>query len=111
MSKEKGEKIKRTLQISCRSHIQETTECATMIYFRAYEYPYCTRIYFIIKRVQRLLSRLRLFVRIFPVVKVRAHMHGVAIVTEIAANKYKITNKDFSSPMFKSLLSLLTRMT
>jgi hypothetical protein len=111
MSKGKGEKIKHALRISCRSHIQETTVCATMIYFRGYEYPYCAPIYFIIKRVQRLLSKLRLFVRIFPVIKVRLHMHGVAIVTEIAANKYKITNKDFSSPMFESLLSLLARMT
>ena len=51
MSKGKGENIKRTLQISCRSHIQETTVCATMIYFRGYEYPYCAPIYFIIKRV------------------------------------------------------------
>ena len=111
MSKGKGEKIKRTLRISCRSHIQETTVCVNMIYFRGYEYPYCAPIYFIIKRVQRLLSKLRLFVRIFSVAKVRPHIHRVAIITEIATNKYKITNKDFSSPMLESLLSLRARMT
>lgn len=91
MSTKKGERVKLTLPVSERDHIQGLmTAPVTLIEYGDYECPYCAQAYMITKEIQeRLGSKLRFVFRNFPLTKVRPHAYQVAIAAETAAAQNK----------------------
>jgi protein-disulfide isomerase len=91
MSTKKGERVKLTLPVSERDHIQGImTAPVTLIEYGDYECPYCAQAYMITKEIQeRLGSKLRFVFRNFPLTKVRPHAYQAAIAAETAAAQNK----------------------
>lgn len=91
MSTKKGERVKLTLPVSERDHIQGLmTAPVTLIEYGDYECPYCAQAYMITKEIQeRLGSKLRFVFRNFPLTKVRPHAYQAAIAAETAAAQNK----------------------
>jgi protein-disulfide isomerase len=91
MSTKKGERVKLTLPVSERDHIQGLmTAPVTLIEYGDYECPYCAQAYMITKEIQeRLGSKLRFVFRNFPLTKVRPHAYQTALAAETAAAQNK----------------------
>jgi protein-disulfide isomerase len=91
MSTKKGERVKLTLPVSERDHIQGLmTAPVTLIEYGDYECPYCAQAYMITKEIQeRLGSKLRFVFRNFPLTKVRPHAYQAALAAETAAAQNK----------------------
>jgi protein-disulfide isomerase len=91
MSTKKGERVKLTLPVSERDHIQGLmTAPVTLIEYGDYECPYCAQAYMITKEIQeRLGSKLRFVFRNFPLTKIRPHAYQASIAAETAAAQNK----------------------